>query len=85
VFVHSEYNTLTYDGYRFKLSRRESSEDYTRRGRFEALAEYGYPDADEEHLKTCLAFLIWAFAVLQSDLFMRSIINVMYVFADRRP
>ncbi|KAF9562678.1 terpenoid synthase [Agrocybe pediades] len=37
-------------------------EKYARRGQFDAFAELSFPDADPEHLKTCLAFFYWAFS-----------------------
>lgn len=32
-------------------------------GRFDIFASLSFPDADLEHLKTCLAFFLWAFSV----------------------
>ncbi|KAF8883528.1 isoprenoid synthase domain-containing protein [Infundibulicybe gibba] len=35
---------------------------FLERGRFDVFAAFSFPDADLEHLETCLAFFFWAFA-----------------------
>ncbi|KAF9476263.1 terpenoid synthase [Pholiota conissans] len=46
----------------FKVYDDVRSKAYIERGRFDIFAALSFPDADPQHLETCLAFFYWAFA-----------------------
>ncbi|KAF9476267.1 terpenoid synthase [Pholiota conissans] len=46
----------------FKVYDEVRSKAYIERGRFDIFAALSFPDADPQHLETCLAFFYWAFA-----------------------
>jgi len=56
-------SNLTGKNHRFNIKDKKYAEEYARRGRFDKFAALSFPDADEEHFKTCLAFLYCGFAV----------------------
>ncbi|KAF8970534.1 isoprenoid synthase domain-containing protein [Flammula alnicola] len=46
----------------FKVYKDSQGIDFMDRGRFDIFAALSFPDADPDHLQTCLAFFFWAFA-----------------------
>ena len=47
----------------FKVYNPTRALEFMDRGRFDLMAALTYPDADLEHLETCLIFYYWAFSV----------------------
>ncbi|KAF9256195.1 terpenoid synthase [Marasmius fiardii PR-910] len=48
---------------RYHLHDESNMETFLSTGRFDILTALGFPDADLEHLKTCMMWMFWAFAV----------------------
>ncbi|KDR68218.1 hypothetical protein GALMADRAFT_78787 [Galerina marginata CBS 339.88] len=64
------YEFTVYDGatnltpaHNFNVYDHSRALAYIDRGRFDVFAAYSFPDADKEHLETCLAFFYWAFSI----------------------